>query len=244
MVTVIAGREFRPPGGPYSYELPDPLEDVEAQRCTFASLQSPAQRTLDSRPTLRHVKLTRCHFQASDLGPVIAEECDLDTAWFHRGIWGPQKLGGCAFRHVTIRGNITGSLAIQYWPFGEMRASRTRAVDHPFVKANAAYYRDVDWALDISAARFTGFDMWLSDIPAGLVRRDPPTQAVLTRSKLLDDRWAELDLPEPSFGFAIEMFLESGLPDTIMVACKRNRRFEAERATIELLRAEGIAEID
>ena len=72
---LIEGQTFRAPENrPYSYELPDPTEDLEFRRCRFAMFQHPAQRTILSRPTLRRVKVTRCHFDYSDLGPVILDE--------------------------------------------------------------------------------------------------------------------------------------------------------------------------
>jgi hypothetical protein len=185
----------------------------------------------------------RCHFERTDLGPVIAEDCTVDTAWFHRGKWGPQILGGCAFRHVTLRGNFTGALSIRWWPFTDVTPRHPAPADHPFVSANAAFYRGVDWALDISEAAFSDFELRFSDIPARLIRRDPATQAIVTRNMLLDRRWAKLKLPEPSIAITLETFLRTGIGDTVIVAGKRSRSFEAELATLDLPRSERIAEL-
>jgi hypothetical protein len=233
---VIEGREFR---CQTRYRLPE-LEDVELRRCTFVECQWPAQQTLEERPTLRRVNLVRCHVTASDLGSVIAEDCTVDTIWFHRGIWGGQTLRGCGFRHVVIRGNVTGGLRFEP-SFGWLTAQpQLPAAEDPVVRANAAYYADVDWALDISEAHFTGIEMAWCDVPAHLIRRDPATQAVVTRDSAAGADWRAACGDSP-FWVAIERFLESGLPDTVLVAPRRNKHFERERAALERLRAIGVA---
>lgn len=227
--------------GRSGYTFPQPIEDVELRGCRFIQWQQPADRSPADRPSLRRVTATGCHFDACDLGPVIAEDCTVVRPTFHRGIWGPQLVGGCALRHVTIRGPVTGSLLVTYarrlGPIGA-------AASDPFVEANRAFYQDVDWALDISEAAFTNVDMWRSDIPSDLVRRDPETQAIMRRKDLLDARWRTLNLPDPSAALGIERFLDSELPDTIIVASKRGKYFARERETIRVLRAEALAEPD
>ena len=73
---------------------------------------------------------------------------------------------GCALRHVTIRGNVTGGL--EFLAAGLIQpASEWGAL----LAANERFYADVDWALDISEARFTSVSFVRSDIPARLIRR-------------------------------------------------------------------------
>jgi hypothetical protein len=201
------------------YRLPPLLENLELRRRTFESCQHPAQKRLRDRPVLRNVKLLRCHVDVSDLGPVIAEDCLIDTIWFHRGKWGPQAVSGCALRHVTIMGNITGGLRflpsplwIQWqWEYlsgkkrraekaqkdtleqrwqralraeGPLRGSLPSRVNR-FARANTRFYANVDWALDISDARFTGVELCRSGIPhgsfGGILR---PRQSCTERSYL------------------------------------------------------------
>jgi hypothetical protein len=185
-VILIEGRELDCHG---AYRLPDPLEQVEFRRCTVRTCQSPAQRTLADRPVVRNVSLVRCHIIVSTAGPVVAEDCTIDTITVHRGIWGPQILPGWAFRHVVVRGNVTGSVALLPGP-GWNLGPHGPALDDPFVVANDRYYEDVDWALDISEARFTDIVLG-SGIPARLIRRDPATQVVITRTALADGRWRD-----------------------------------------------------
>lgn len=55
----------------------------------------------------------------------------------------------------------------------------------PYNQAREKYYGEVDWALDISEARFKGFDV--TGIPARSFRRDPETQVVVTRERVTAD---------------------------------------------------------
>jgi hypothetical protein len=238
MSTVVEDETFT---GHLRYLLPDGLRDIELRRCTFRQFQGPAQTALDDRPTLRNVRLERCHAEVCTLGPVIAEDCTIDTIWFHRGIWGPQRLAGCAFRHVTIKGNVNGALQIDY---ARHVGLATYALDDEFVLANADYYETVDWALDISEARFSNCWLHFSDVPARLIRRDPATQIVVTRERALEARSRELTLPEGAWRFSIDDFLATELPDLVLVACPRGTRYKRQLATIQLLRGEGIAEPD
>lgn len=241
MSIVIEGRQFRQDlWSPATYSLPDPLEDVHLRRCTFESFQHPSQRAVGQRPTLRRLILERCHFTACDLGPVVLEDVIVDTTWIHRGKWGPQRLAGCAFRRVTIRGRVTGGIA--FAPSNEwfLAWPKTDVAADPFVQANSEYYRNVDWALDISQAEFTGIEMSGCDIPARLIRRDPVTQAIVTRDSLASADWRGA-CAESAMWVGIERFMETGLPDSVLVAAKRSRFFEGDLAALQRLREVGAA---
>lgn len=240
MTTTFEKREVR---GLHRFSLPNPLEHVLLDRCTFYECQAPAQTRLKDRPTIRDVTLFRCHVTASDLGPVIAEDCVIDTIWFHRGIWGPQTVAGSAFKHVTIRGRVTGALLFvpsddwfHSWP-------RPTGPSDPFFQANERYYEGVDWALDISQAEFTGIELYMSGIPARLIRRDPETQVVITRPSALEGGWRE-PLKDHYWRIGVERFLETGFQDTILVACKRGRYFQSEMESIRRLKSACIVNAD
>src|SRR5262245_2027875 len=122
------------------YELPSLVEDVEFRRCKAENCQRPPRQLgPDDRPVLRNVRFVRCRLSASELPPVVAEDCEIDTVWFHRGRWGPQRVAGSAFRHVVIRGNVTGNVTFSPSPLVPgLRASRDVSGD-PYVIANRRY---------------------------------------------------------------------------------------------------------
>jgi hypothetical protein len=85
---------------------------------------------------------------------------------------------GATFHHVKLAGDI-GKIKINS---SAHFVDRTEATQGPFTRSREALYRSIDWALDITEARFKGFDV--NGIPARLFRRDPESQAVVTRDRV------------------------------------------------------------
>lgn len=93
-------------------------------------------------------------------------------------------------KNVALRGKI-GDIAASHL----VGASASVAERQPaFAEANAAYYANVDWALDISQAVFAS-EPDLRGVPGSLVRRDPETQVLVTRERVLRGSWKDLELP-------------------------------------------------
>jgi len=171
----------------------------------------------------------------------------VDTLWLHRGIWGEQMIWGCAFKHVVVRGRIQGAIRFapsrQWWSSWPQGPGPT----DPFVLANNRFYEDVDWALDISGAAFTGIEMELSGIPSRLIRRDRETQVVITRERILGAGWTwnEGDIVTNPRYWSIKKFMDAGFADAVLVAPKANKKFFAQDlGALRALREEGLAEPD
>ena len=238
-VTVAAEMVY----GGVSYVLADPLEDVTLRRSRFEMWQYPVQRTLEERPTVRRLHIERCHITASELGPLIVEDSVLDTVWIHRGKWGSQDVGGSVFKHVTVRGRITGSVRVLPYPALLFGGAEYEGARKQYIAANAAYYRAVDWAVDISQAEFTSFENEWADIPARLYRRDPETQVLISRESCRGRNWRAAC--EGSYVWVhIERFLETEFADTVIVAPKRSKYFEAVMGAIGRLRSIGVVLAD
>jgi hypothetical protein len=86
---------------------------------------------------------------------------------------------GCDVSSCEISGDI-GKIKINSWAHF---VDRTEETQGPFTRARETFYRSIDWALDISEARFKGFDV--TGIPARLFRRDQESQAVVTRERVI-----------------------------------------------------------
>ena len=128
---------------------------------------------------------------------------------------GPLILEACLFKQVAIKGNI-GRMA--FWgPNVSMPRQEAESLTH----AALAYYEDVDWALDISEAKFESIELpW---VPGSLVRYDPETQACVNRERaraVLDD-----SLP-PDVRFPLEKVVESPFETVIIAAPKHGRYFK------------------
>lgn len=84
-------------------------------------------------------------------------------------------------------------------------------------------------------------------VPARLIRRDPETQAVVTRERALGGGWRDLGVSALYWGEYIEYILECGDPDVVLVAPKAMAGKWMYRNLLEglrLLREAGIAEPD
>lgn len=158
----------------------------------------------------------------------------------------PFFIRGAAFRHVTLRGRfggltITGDArrpSMKGWDDADLR----REID----AANATYYQSVDWALDISEIECEDLEI-RGGIPSRLIRRDSATQVVITRERVLDGRWRDVDLSGTWWPTAIDMlanekYLDSGYPEKILVAPKLHPDFPRLLEGLRRLRAAGIAD--
>ena len=118
----------------------------------------------------------------------------------------------------------------------------------PFEDYRARFYTDVEWALDISAARFKDFDV--RGVPGRLIRRDPESQVLITRERALQiarPGWErQLDPANKLWPFMINLFIGDGDPDTVLVAPLAAAKAKRDPLLngLQELRAIGLAEPD
>lgn len=200
----------------------------EFESCVVGLSTSPADRTV-----LRDIKLIRCSTRGITFGPAIIEDVVVDglKTYSLLQIWAP------VLRHVTIRGRI-GRLMISDLHDTTASAAQVSA----FQQDNASLYRSVDWALDITEADFEEAD--LRGVPGHLVRRDPETQVIVRRERILDGRWRDLEHLPARWQVALELLLKTGMPSEVFVAGRRERTFSELVKGLRLLQSEGIAEPD
>ena len=223
-------------------KTPSRFEDLEFRHCTFSRCQLSLSGNPNRRTVVSHVNLLNCRAIGCDLNQAIVEDVLVD------GLSTPLLSSwGAVFKHVTLRNRI-GSILLNHLVTPSQPDSRTQ---HMFAVANAAYYTQVDWALDIREAEFEE-DVDLRGIPGTLIRRDPTTQVLVTRAKALEGKWRQLPLERTYWPTAIEFFLRDNAWDsTVLVAPKRIRTSPTNPYTyqdlvdgLHLLRDEGVAELD
>jgi len=181
---------------------------------------------------VRNVTLTGCAQRGCTIDGAIVEDVRVD------GLKSSTLLQtwAAAFRHVALRGRVGR------WMFSNLVSPLAApAQQHDFDRANQAFYASTDWALDISEAEFTECD--IRGIPAPLIRRDPATQAVVTREKALQGGWERLDLSRTYWPTAIRFLLQQGHADVVLVAPKRSRNFTVLLDGLKMLRDAGVAEL-
>jgi hypothetical protein len=214
-------------------------EDVDLVKCTFTgcSLGNLA-RLPDQRTIVRRVCATDCIVDGGSVGPVLFEEVEIKNLRLPGGKWMLAPL----FKHVVLKGKIsTLSLTNRRWRGGGITWSDKLAQEEAAFEASALeFYKSVDWALDISEARFRELD-WRLNLPARLVRRDPATQIVITRDQAIKGTWRKIPL-HPTLGIALDMFVGSENQDTILAAARAASYYKDQLDGIRRLRDAGIAE--
>jgi len=233
MIT-IEGQKFE---GLNDLKLPPVLEDAVLRKCWFVACcygmgaKSPAERRL-----IRNVQLIDCKATNNSwLGTSIVEDVEIQGL----GTGGVCFAWGAAFKHVRIRGRC-GTFVLSHLP----TATHSPEKRHQFEQANKEFYRDVDWALDISEGEFAELD--IRSVPSDLIRRDPETQVIvrLEKAKAMQDVWRNLDLAGTPWAIAIDNMLMWGLKDTVLVAAKRRKAFPLWLAGLRRLQEAGVAEPD
>jgi hypothetical protein len=211
------------------------LEAMRFEKCAFTDCLLSLTNDISRRATLRNVHLKDCAANGCDIGPAIFEDCSIDGLATNDLliVW------GALFKHVTLAGDI-GKLK-----FNKMvdPMATTQAVQNPFDDFRGDYYRNMDWALDITAAKFREFDV--RGIPARLFRLDLESQAIVRRARALQPGWQErVSSWNKLWPFMIRLFLKDGDEDTVLVTplnAPKAKRDELLRGLKEL-RDLGVAE--
>jgi hypothetical protein len=214
---------------------PRSLEGLRFENCQILSCSVYSARDPRRRPLIRNIELINCEVRATMDGAVV-EDVVVDT------LKTPRMFGcfGCVFKHVVVRGKIGTVMLSPLIDPGEVQKS---AVRETYAAANAAYYATVDWAIDIREAAFQDAD--LHGVPGHLVRRDPATQFLITREKALQGEWRTLDLSDTYWPATLDGFLShSDIASCVLVAPKRNRKFQTLLDGLKKLRDAGVAEPD
>jgi len=212
------------------------FEDVEFRHCSFESCVVSNTKDPALRSTVRRLQFIACDSSGfNSLGPAIIEDTTVDGLKVNDVL----QTWGMVFKHVTLKGRI-GRMMLSNCLFPS--STTTEAMQRAFEEANAAFYASVDWALDISEAEFQ--ELSFRGIPGRLVRRDRETQIVVSRQKAMGGEWRKLDLDKTYWQVALELMLERGDEDVVLVAPKRAKDFKHLLRGLQLLRDAGVAEPD
>ncbi|MFF4138882.1 hypothetical protein ACFY1B_47470 [Streptomyces mirabilis] len=217
--TVIEGRE---------------LDGYELFGGRVRPVEDPALRPVFRDITLRDCAVRDCLLEGAFLQDVLID-----------GLTAPQdphqRVLGCAFHRVALRGRITNvSLLPDLGPWHAGLQPRYR-------RANGEHWVELfsegDWALDISGIT-TGLD-FRSAVPARLVRRDPETQVVVTAEQAAGADWRSVPGLEKSLlGVQIEFLQSSDHRDTILIADKSAPDRAQQIAMLRELQRIGAAQPD
>src|SRR5262249_35117455 len=117
--------------------------DCIFDNCTLGPPRSPTERSYIGR-----IALTACRQRSSGLRGVVLDEVEVHD--LGRDGRMPLFLSGVVFRHVRVSGSIS---FFKLNPAPVISPTPTQL--SMWLTANSEFYRTVDWAIDISAARFS-----------------------------------------------------------------------------------------
>lgn len=207
------------------------IQNLNLQRCSFTNCRLSSGLDPKKRTILRRLHLSHCRIKqrfamigAPILDEITVEDLRCGDVLIFRG---------AAFRRTILKGHMPPMI------FHERTVGSTAVpvgCAERFLAANDEFYTAVDWALDIRDAQFA--TVRLSSIPGQLIRRNPATQAMVSKSKLLERDWNKLPLPSIT-RVSVKDCLQSRHEYQVIVAGERSKTFSAQLDGIELLRREG-----
>jgi len=211
-------------------------EPILLEKCKLQGGSIGLTRRPVDRLTVRNITARKCSIDSVIVGPVVFENVAVQDLRTTSHLWLP----ACAFRHCTLSGRIGRLLFFASEDPGQPLSSVANA---PFFKANAAYYAETDWALDISAATFVDWDC--RSVPAALIRVNPNTQIRVsyekTRQRLATGELRGLSVDGQ---FTLEWSLkhrEDTCFDFVLVTNPCHRDYEEMMSLFDYIHREGLS---
>jgi hypothetical protein len=221
----------------YDQDSAATFSDLEFRRCHLQSCALSMARQPNLRSTVRNVQLIGCSQRGCRVDCAILEDVVVD-GFKTNGLF---QAFGAVFNRVVLRGKIDRlMLSNDVLPSGQLSEEDRQHEIDIFREANTRCYQHVDWALDISQGEFKELD--IRGIPARLIRRDPETQIVVTRQRVLRQDWRDLDFHAAITPFSLDLMLQWESPDLVLIAPKRHPKFRSYLEDLRLLQEAGVAE--
>lgn len=188
------------------------IEDVAFYKCLFENCALSLTEDVTKMSEVRRTEMVDCSIYGCNTGPMVVSEVSISRLKTNDLLilWSPY------LDRVVLSGEI-GKIKINA-EGGTWTADDER--QRPFDDYRANFYAGVEWALDISNARFKEFDV--RGVPGSMIRRDPESQVLITRERALQvatPGWEEQLGPENKlWPFMVKLFLSDGDADTVFVA--------------------------
>ena len=224
--TVISGRATESAYG-----------NAKLDKVTFEACYVPRQEAVGSWTVLSNAALEQVTHINCDIHTSAIQEVSLNGLTRHGS--DPVFFWGCVFKHVTLRGKISGikiNRSISALPTTQESAQAD------WDQKVQEFYRSVDWALDISAAKFPG-GVTFEAIPGSKIRINRESQALVKREALLSPEGQNFDFGNSSFKIALGWFQQRSLFDSVVLVARSDSKYaKQDIAMLTALRSAGIAE--
>jgi hypothetical protein len=172
------------------------------------------------------------------------------------------QLSGGRLTDVRVSGLKTGDLMLVWAPLltrvtlagrlGSIKVNEALRLpgkgpqdEAAWATLRAAHYEQVDWALDIAAAR--PLLLAIDGVPAAKIKRDPETQVVVTKARLHSEaQLQKVPIEDETLRFVLESFLRGRGKDRVLVAPtgRAARFYKPVLAAFAALRRAGLVEPD
>ena len=205
------------------------LRDLEFENCEFIGQGLASYGGPINRSTAQNIRLKNCVVNSFAGIGAIFDEIVVDGLRTSRS---PAILFGCALRHVVLTGKCGRFL------FNRNVCHDDQKRNASFNSANAEFYKNVDWALDISSLNPAGLEI-RGTIPSRLIRRNPEVHYIMTRMVALEGGWKNYD-PFDVFQISVSTFLDSGAEDNLFIAPKQSKNFREQIEFFHRLKTAGL----
>jgi hypothetical protein len=193
-----------------------------------------SEHDLAKRPRVVNAELRRCSVAACSVTATVFDDVLVDGLKTS----GLFQTWAAVFNRVTLKGKIDRVMFSPFFHPGYPESKFQKVV----AQANGEFYAGVDWALDIREAEFKDFDC--RGVPSRLVRRDPETQVMVTRERVLACGDA-IRAGGPFWESWLKVFLQDGwYADGVLVAPKRSPELNKLLNGLQQLRRHSVAEAD
>jgi hypothetical protein len=193
--------------GLYPKQSPLVLSNLSVAHMSINNCDIPVERRPERRARVSNISIFECeHYACSANGALFHEVVVTELRGSSKA---PSFLHGCAYSRVTLRGHMGG---LWFSPIVNPLGQDPH-LEAAYRVANAAEYRTIDWALDITEAQFMHY-FSLVGIPASLIRRRPDHHFVMTRDAA---QVLASDSDETVWSMTAQELIELGMADTVIV---------------------------
>ncbi len=209
------------------------IKDFLFERCTFEGNGITSFGDPGNRPIISNIELNKCRVYSWFTGVQFEDIKINDMATGKNHLF----LFACVYKHVKLSGNIGTLIISDYWGIDTIKHKKKNLI---YSKANREYYRDIDWAIDISEVNASGI-LIRGGIPTNQIIRNKENQMIITRKEAELGRWKEIrEIDSSVIKNAIEDIIRSGEEEGIIILGSRSNNYQKNLSILQEMKRSGI----
>lgn len=212
------------------------IQNQELINCIFDNCSIGTEDNLSKISYFKNIKMTDCTILNCMVGPTIFEDVLIKNL----------KTGDIAIfdlpllRHVKIEGKV-GNLKINNIGF---TLEKSLSKKKELLDLKNKFYETVDWALDISCAKF--IDFYCLGIPTHLIKINNENQFIAKKNNIIKSGILDSDfsIQNPVVGIMLQFLIDSDESETVLAApmAKTKKQRDLILSGLLELRSQGILE--